>query len=131
MSNWYIFSFSILVKSPCLKGDFIIFITVSNYVEIITVLMVLASHTCICVSMCICKGSVCLFKEKYFLETSWQSSQWLRLCAFNSGDAGSVPGQGNKIPHAAQCSQRRKILSYKHIYRSGFLVSDCLFCSIF
>ena len=70
--------------------------------------MVLASHTCICVSMCICKGSVCLFKEKYFLETSWQSSQWLRLCAFNSGDVGSVPGQGNKIPHAAQCSKEEK-----------------------
>ena len=26
--------------------------------------------------------------------------QWLRLCAPNAGDTGSVPGQGTKIPHA-------------------------------
>ena len=27
--------------------------------------------------------------------------QWLRLCASNAGGAGSIPGQGTKIPHAA------------------------------
>ena len=28
--------------------------------------------------------------------------QWLRLCTFNAGNAGSIPGQETKIPHAAQ-----------------------------
>ena len=27
--------------------------------------------------------------------------QWLRLCASNAGGAGSIPGQGAKIPPAA------------------------------
>ena len=27
--------------------------------------------------------------------------QCLRLCASTAGDAGSIPGQGTKIPHAA------------------------------
>ena len=47
-------------------------------------------------------------KEKYFLETSWQSSQWLRLCAFNSGDAASIPGQGNKIPTCCTVQPNKK-----------------------
>ena len=25
--------------------------------------------------------------------------QWLRLCAANAGDVGSIPGRGTKIPH--------------------------------
>ena len=28
--------------------------------------------------------------------------QGLRLWTFNAGDLGSIPGQGTKIPHAAQ-----------------------------
>ena len=32
--------------------------------------------------------------------------QWLRLCASNEGGAGSIPGQGAKILHAAQHSQK-------------------------
>ena len=32
--------------------------------------------------------------------------QWLRLHAANAGDLGSIPGQGTKIPHAAQCGQK-------------------------
>ena len=28
--------------------------------------------------------------------------QWLRLSTSNAGAAGSIPGQGTKIPHAAQ-----------------------------
>ena len=32
--------------------------------------------------------------------------QWLRLCAANAEDVGSIPGQGTKIPHAVQCSQK-------------------------
>ena len=31
--------------------------------------------------------------------------QWLKLHASNIGGARSIPGQGTKIPHAAQCSQ--------------------------
>ena len=27
--------------------------------------------------------------------------QWLRLCASNAGDMGSIPGQVTKMPHAA------------------------------
>ena len=34
--------------------------------------------------------------------------QWLRLRASNAGGAGSVPGGRTGIPHAAQCSQKKK-----------------------
>ena len=34
--------------------------------------------------------------------------QWLRLCASNAGDTGSIPGQGTKIPHAAQHKGKKK-----------------------
>ena len=34
--------------------------------------------------------------------------QWLRRQASNEGDMGSIPGQGTKIPHAMQCSQKEK-----------------------
>ena len=37
--------------------------------------------------------------------------QWLRLCACNAGDVGSIPGWGTKIPHASWCSQ--KIIYFK------------------
>ena len=42
--------------------------------------------------------------------------QWLKLCSPNAGDAGSVPGQGTTIPHAAtktQCSQINKSILKK------------------
>ena len=29
--------------------------------------------------------------------------QWLKLYASNAGDAGSIPGQGTKIPHTVLC----------------------------
>ena len=31
--------------------------------------------------------------------------QWLRLCAPNAGDMGSIPGQGIEVPHAPQHGQ--------------------------
>ena len=31
---------------------------------------------------------------------------WLRLHISNAGNAGSVPGQGTKIPHAVQYSRK-------------------------
>ena len=34
--------------------------------------------------------------------------QWLRLHASNAGDAGSIPGLGNKIPHATGHSQKKR-----------------------
>ena len=34
--------------------------------------------------------------------------QWLRLCASPIGVAGSIPGQGTKIPHAVQHGPKRK-----------------------
>ena len=34
--------------------------------------------------------------------------QWLRLCAYNAGEMGLIPGWETKIPHAMQCSQGKK-----------------------
>ena len=34
--------------------------------------------------------------------------QWLRLCASNAGDMGSIPGQGTKIPHACRARKKKK-----------------------
>ena len=33
----------------------------------------------------------------------------VRLCASTAGGMGSIPGQGNKIPQAARCSQKKKL----------------------
>ena len=32
--------------------------------------------------------------------------QWLGLCASTAGGTGSIPSQGTKVPHAAQCSHK-------------------------
>ena len=41
---------------------------------------------------------------------SWTSLavQWLRLRASTAGGAGSIPGLGNKILHAARCGLKKK-----------------------
>ena len=36
------------------------------------------------------------------------AGQWLRLCASIAGGTGSIPAQGNKIPHAMRHSKRKK-----------------------
>ena len=36
------------------------------------------------------------------------AGQWLGLCAFTAKGLGSVPGQGTKIPQAAQPKKKRK-----------------------
>ena len=36
------------------------------------------------------------------------AGQWLRLCPSIEGGVGFSLGQGTKIPHAAQCSQKIK-----------------------
>ena len=38
--------------------------------------------------------------------------QWLRLCAPNAGNRSSSPGQGTKIPLAAQCNQKKSSRPY-------------------
>ena len=42
--------------------------------------------------------------------------QWLRLCAPNVGGTGSIPGHKTNIPHAEQCSQKRKEHLYLDLY---------------
>ena len=37
--------------------------------------------------------------------------QQLKLCTSTTGGTDSIPGQGPKIPHATQCSQKKK----KHV----------------
>ena len=47
--------------------------------------------------------------------TCWETSlvvQWLRLHASTAGGTGSIPGQGTKIPHATQSSQKKKRLTW-------------------
>ena len=39
--------------------------------------------------------------------------QWLRLCASNAGDMGSIPGQGTKIPHACRARKKKKKTNQK------------------
>ena len=51
-----------------------------------------------------CTFTVASLTSLRSLETS-PVVQQLRFHAFGAGDMGSIPGQGTKIPHAAQCSQ--------------------------
>ena len=47
--------------------------------------------------------------------------QWLRLCVPNAGSISSIPGEGTKIPHASQCSLKKKtphLLNYSHLFPS-------------
>ena len=39
--------------------------------------------------------------------------RWLELCAPNAGGAGSIPGRGTKIPHAAGSKQTNKKINLK------------------
>ena len=50
--------------------------------------------------------------------------QWLRLHAFNAGDKGSVPGLGIKIPHDAQCSQKKKKKKLSFREASGLILNS-------
>ena len=44
---------------------------------------------------------------------------WLRLCASTAGGTGSIPGQGTKIPHAAQHGQKKKKNEERKEHESG------------
>ena len=37
--------------------------------------------------------------------------QWLRLHTPNAGGTGSIPDRGTNIPHAMQCSRKKKIIN--------------------
>ena len=39
--------------------------------------------------------------------------QWLRFHAHSSGDTGSIPGQGTKIPHATWCGKKKNLSPYR------------------
>ena len=41
--------------------------------------------------------------------------QWLRLCTSSAGGAGSIPGQGTRILHAAWYGQKRKTEKKKKV----------------
>ena len=49
---------------------------------------------------------------------SFLEVQWLKLHASNIGGARSSPGQGIKIPHAAQCSQGIKKTKTKNLLKN-------------
>ena len=54
---------------------------------------------------------ICWNISDHLKMVSWENSlavQWLGLCASTESIPGSVSGQGNKIPHAIQWSQKRK-----------------------
>ena len=50
--------------------------------------------------------------------------QWLGLHASTAGDTGSIPGQGTKILHVIQRSQKGKNLKIKRESHSAFLVAQ-------
>ena len=50
--------------------------------------------------------------------------QWLRPCASNAGDTGSIPGPGTKSPHAAQQGQN-KFFNKMNNYVMSLTGTDC------
>ena len=51
-------------------------------------------------------------------------AQWLGCCTSIAEDAGSAPGQGNKILQAAWHSQKKRIIKIKQ--SSGVLDNNCI-----
>ena len=47
-------------------------------------------------------------KHKNYQAGTSQVVQWLRLCAANAGDVGSIPSGATKIPHAMRHSLKIK-----------------------
>ena len=50
--------------------------------------------------------------------------QWLGLHAFNAKGAGSISGQGTKIPQATQCGKKRKERESERAGTSSVLLTD-------
>ena len=58
--------------------------------------------------------------------------QWLRLHASTAGAMGLIPGQGTKIPHAAEHSQKIKLNKFKICILNHISASDkSLKCGIY
>ena len=57
-----------------------------------------------------CSASLPIRNVQIKSGASWTSLavQWLRRHVSNAVGAGSIPGQGTKIPHAVQHGQKRK-----------------------
>ena len=56
-------------------------------------------------------------------------AQWLRLCASNTGDLGSIPGEGTKSPHALWCGKKLRekknlLLKKKRIFACNRVGQD-------
>ena len=71
----------------------------------------------------VCKGSI----SKYgpMLGLPWQS-YWLRLCLPTQGGAGSIPGQGAKIPHTVgPKNQNIKQKQYCNKFNKDFKNGPC------
>ena len=47
--------------------------------------------------------------------------QWLSLCTPTAGGAGSIPGWGTKVPHAAQRSKRKQIWDSKFTDQNRYI----------
>ena len=45
--------------------------------------------------------------------------QWLGLWALNAGGVGTIPGQGTRIPYAAQCNHKVKNKSRYFLKEAG------------
>ena len=46
-------------------------------------------------------------ESKWTIQGTSVAVQWLRFCPSNAGSAGSIPGQGTKIPHAVWHGQKK------------------------
>ena len=69
-------------------------------------------HTRTCILGCMCtEGAVSLRGTKLYLNF-WLGTclvvQWLRLCTYNAGGMGSIPGPATTIPHAVRYNQKVK-----------------------
>ena len=60
---------------------------------------------------------VYILKTKKIKGRTFLVIQWLRLQASKAGNKGLIPGQGNKIPHAAQQSQKGSFLSFFFFFK--------------
>ena len=55
--------------------------------------------------------------------------RWLRLCVSTAGGTGSVPGQGTKIPHAAQVvHHQRSVLHYSVLWLAAAAAKSLQSC---
>ena len=46
--------------------------------------------------------------------------QWLRICLLDAGGVGLIPGQGTKIPHASQGSNKKKTPAHEAYFPKSY-----------